>query len=209
MSTTNRLQKFTRFIRVLLPLFMAVAAFAQGNLGGVTGTVEDTSNAAVSEVKMTLTSIQTNSSYTAVADSSGTYNFRGLPPGLYRLDAEKQGFKRYVQENVSVHTATVTTLDIQLAVGAVNESITVATTGVTLQTTSPEVSTVLDRRVILDLPIQVGGSGATTAASGRRQPENFIFLTPGVSGIPWSKNINGSPDFSQDILYDGISAQLA
>ncbi|MEO7650660.1 MAG: hypothetical protein ABIZ80_09335, partial [Bryobacteraceae bacterium] len=60
-----------------------------------------------------------------------------------------------------------------------------------------------------DLPIQVGGAGATTAASGRRQPENFIFLTPGVSGIPWSKNINGSPDFSQDVLYDGISGQLA
>ncbi len=188
---------------------MAVAAFAQGNLGGVTGTVADTSTAAVSEVKMTLTSIQTNSFYTAVADSSGTYNFRGLPPGLYRLDAEKQGFKKFVQENVSVHTATVTTLDIQLAVGAMSESVTVSTTGVTLQTTSPEVSTVLDRRVILDLPIQVGGSGATTAASGRRQPENFIFLTPGVSGIPWSKNINGSPDFSQDILYDGVSAQLA
>ncbi len=62
---------------------------------------------------------------------------------------------------------------------------------------------------MLDLPIQVGGSGATTAASGRRQPENFIFLTPGVSGIPWSKNINGSPDFSQEVLYDGISGQLA
>ena len=146
---------------------MAVSAFAQGNLGGVTGTVADTSNAAVSEVKMTLISIQTNSSYTVLADGAGTYNFRGLPPGLYRLDAEKQGFKKYVQENVSVQTATVTTLDIQLAVGAVNESVTVSTTGVTLQTTSPEVSTVLDRRVILDLPIQVGGSGATTAASGR------------------------------------------
>ena len=122
---------------------------------------------------------------------------------------EKQGFKKYLQENVAVLTATISTLEVELSVGAVNESVTVTSGAVTLQTTSPEVGTVLERRAILDLPIQVGGSGATTAASGRRQPENFIFLTPGVSGIPWSKNINGSPDFSQEVLYDGISGQLA
>src|SRR3954465_555139 len=139
----------------------------------------------------------------------GAYVIRGLSPGAYRLEVEREGFKKYVQENVQVLTATISTLDIELSIGTVAESVTVSTAGVTLQTTSPEIGTVLDRRAILDLPIQVGGSGATTAASGRRQPENFIFLTPGVSGIPWSKNINGSPDFSQEVLYDGISGQLA
>src|SRR5258708_16370390 len=187
----------------------ALGAFAQGNLGGLTGVVADTSSAVVPEVKITLTSEQTNVSHSVIADNSGAYSVRGLQPGTYRLEAEKTRFRKYVQENVATLTATVTTLDILLSVGAVSESITVTTGGVTLQTTSPEVSTVLERRAILDLPIQVGGSAATTAASGRRQPENFIFLTPGVSGIPWSKNINGSPDFSQEVLYDGISAQLA
>jgi hypothetical protein len=187
----------------------AAAALAQGNLGGFTGTVVDTSNAAVPEAKVTLTSNQTNSIHTVAADAQGVYTIRSLTPGTYRLEVEKEGFKKYVQENVAVLTATISTLDVQLSLGAVSESITVSAAGVSLQTTSPEVSTVLERRAILDLPIQVGGSGATTAASGRRQPENFIFLTPGVSGIPWSKNINGSPDFSQEVLYDGISGQLA
>jgi hypothetical protein len=199
----------TRFVAAALPCIFAVGAFAQGNLGGVTGSVLDTTGAGVPEAKLTLTNTQTNLSHTSVADQSGVYTFRGISPGPHRLEAEKEGFKKYVQENVSVLTATVTTLDIQLAVGAVSESVTVSGGVVALQTTTPEVSTVLERRAILDLPIQVGGSGATTAASGRRQPENFIFLTPGVSGIPWSKNINGSPDFSQEVLYDGISGQLA
>jgi hypothetical protein len=189
--------------------FLAVAAWAQGNLGGLTGTVTDTSSAGVPDAKLTLTSGQTNAVFTATADSAGVYTFRSLPPGTYRMEIEKQGFKKSIQENVRVSTATIANLDLQLALGAVSESVTVTTAGVTLQTTTPEISTVLDRRAILDLPIQVGGSGATTAASGRRQPENFIFLTPGVSGIPWSKNINGSPDFSQEVLYDGISGQLA
>ncbi len=192
-----------------LILSLHAAAFAQGNLGGLTGVVTDTSNAAVPEAKLTLTSLLTNTTFAVTADAAGAFAFRGLPPGSYKLEAEKQGFKKYLLENLPVLTATVSTHDVQLAVGAVSESVTVSGAGVALQTTTPEISTVLERRTILDLPIQVGGSGATTAASGRRQPENFIFLTPGVSGIPWSKNINGSPDFSQDVLYDGISGQLA
>jgi hypothetical protein len=194
---------------VALVGLVAAGAFAQGNLGGLTGTVVDTSNASVADATLTLTSNQTNSVHSAVADSAGVYTIRGLQPGSYRLDVQKPGFKKFVQDNVPILTATVSTLDIELSLGAVSESVTVSGNGVALQTTSPEIGTVLDRQTILDLPIQVGGSGATTAASGRRQPENFIFLTPGVSGIPWSKNINGSPDFSQEILYDGISAQLA
>ena len=153
--------------------------------------------------------METNAAFAAMTGSAGVYAFRALPPGAYRLEAEKAGFKKLVQESISILTATNTTLDLQLSVGQVTESVTVSGGVIALQTTSPEISTVLERKAILDLPIQIGGSGATTAASGRRQPENFIFLTPGVVGIPWSKNINGSPDFTNEVLYDGISGQLA
>ncbi len=195
--------------RLLLAAAACASLWAQGNLGGLTGTVTDSSGAAVPDAALKLTNVQTNATSSVTADSSGVYNFRAVQPGAYRLEVEKQGFKKSIQENVRVLTATIANLDLQLALGSVTESLTVSTAGVTLQTTTPEISTVLERRAMLDLPIQVGGSGATTAASGRRQPENFIFLTPGVSGIPWSKNINGSPDFSQEVLYDGISGQLA
>ena len=186
-----------------------MGAFAQGNLGGFTGTVVDTSKASVPDAKLTLTSYQTNSVHSVVADCGRSlYDPRAatwrLPAGggeaRFQEICPGERLRSYCHHS---------TLDIELSVGAVNESVTVTSGAVTLQTTSPEVGTVLERRAILDLPIQVGGSGATTAASGRRQPENFIFLTPGVSGIPWSKNINGSPDFSQEVLYDGISGQLA
>ena len=168
----------------VLAVVFAVSAFAQGNLGGFTGTVVDTTKASVPEAKLTLTNNQTNSVHTVVADAAGVYTIRGLPPGSYRLEVEKQGFKKYLQENVAVLTATISTLDVELSVGTVSESVTVTSGGVTLQTTSPEVGTVLERRAILDLPIQVGGSGATTAASGRRQPENFIFLTEQYATVP-------------------------
>src|SRR4051812_43026316 len=131
---------------------LVASAFAQGNLGGFTGTVVDTSKASVAEAKLTFTSYQTNSVHTVVADSDGVYTIRGLTPGAYRLEVEKQGFKKYLQENVAVLTATISTLEVELSVGAVNESVTVTSGAVTLQTTSPEVGTVLERRAILDLP---------------------------------------------------------
>jgi hypothetical protein len=61
-------------------------------------------------------------------------------------------------------------------------------------------------KTILDLPISLGGA-ATTGATGRRQIENFIFLTPGVTGTQWQKSINGSPGFSQEVLIDGVDMQ--
>jgi hypothetical protein len=142
-------------------------------LGGVTGVVVDTSSAAVPDVKITFTSEQTNVSTSVVADTSGAYSVRGLTPGVYRLEAEKPGFHKYVLENVSVLTATVTTLDIRLSVGAVSESITVTTAGCDAADDVARSQYNLERRAILDLPIQVGGSGATTAASGRQRRTSF------------------------------------
>jgi hypothetical protein len=155
-----------------------------------------------------MTNLETNQTIRVVSDDRG-YSFRALVPGLYRLEAEKQGFKKFVREQVSILTATTIELPITLEVGNVTESVTVAADVIALQTTSPEVATVLERRQILDLPIQVGTGAITTAASGRRQPEAFIFLTPGVTGSQWGKSINGSPEFTQEMLIDGISAQLA
>ena len=77
---------------------------------------------------------------------------------------------------------------------------------VQLQTTSAEIGTVLPTKAILDLPISMGGA-ATTGATGRRQIENFMFLTPGVTGTQWQKSINGAPGFSQQVLIDGIDMQ--
>lgn len=182
-------------------------ALAQGNLGGLTGSISDESGGSLPEVRLTIRNLQTNQLFTTQSTAAG-YSFTALPPGSYRLEAEKAGFKKLVREPVPVLTATTGRVDLTMPLGQVTESVTVSGDAAVLQTNSPEVGTVLSRKTLLDLPIQVGGSAATTAASGRRQPETFIFLTPGVTGIPWSKNINGSPNFTQELLIDGVSAQL-
>jgi hypothetical protein len=191
-----------------LSLLALSALFAQGNLGGLNGNVVDSSGAAVPGARVSLRSQATNQVLTTESSDSG-FVLRGITPGLYTLEVEKTGFKKVVRERVSILTATQADINVTLEVGATTEAVTVASSAITLQTSSPEVSTVLQRQTLLDLPIQIGSGASTTAASGRRQPETFIFLTPGVVGTQWGKSINGSPEFGQEILVDGISAQLS
>ena len=77
--------------KLILALFtVSASVWAQGNLGGLTGTVTDNTNASVPDAKLTLTSDQTNEVYTVNADSAGVFTFRGVQPGTYRLETEKQ-----------------------------------------------------------------------------------------------------------------------
>ena len=197
--------------RTLLLFTIALAApagiaWCQGNLGGLTGRVADSTGAGVPAAALKITNIDTAAEVQILSSSDGAYLASNLPPGRYRVAVSKAGFKTTVQEPVTVSTATTSTVEFSLTVGQVNESVNVEGSAVELQTTSAEVGTVMPTRTILDLPISLGGA-ATTGATGRRQIENFIFLTPGVTGSQWSKSINGSPGFSQEVLIDGVDMQ--
>src|SRR5581483_4258862 len=185
---------------------LASPAWCQSNLGGLTGRVAHSTGAGVPAADLRITNIDTAAEVRISSSSDGAYLAPNLQPGRYRVAVSKEGFKTIVQEPITISTATVSTLNFTLAVGQVNESVTVEGGGAELQTTSAEVGTVMPTKAILDLPISLGGA-ATTGATGRRQIENFIFLTPGVTGNQWSKSINGSPGFSQQVLIDGIDMQ--
>ena len=181
-------------------------SWGQGNLGGLTGHVTDPSGAAAPEASVKVTNLDTGEERSIEATNDGAYLAPGLGPGRYRVTVAKTGFKTIVQEPVIVSTATVSTLDFVLTVGEVNQSIAVSGGAAQLETNSAEIGTVMPDKAILDLPISLGGA-ATTGASGRRQIQNFIYLTPGVTGDQWGTSINGSPGMSAEILIDGGDMQ--
>lgn len=191
---------------LLVGSMIAACMFGQGSLGGLTGRISDSSGASIPDVSVQIRNLQTGQETTAASSSDGTFLASNLTPGQYRVTVSKTGFRTSVRESVTVSTATTTTNDFVLELGSTAESITVSGSDVQLQTTSAEVGTVMPTKSILDLPISMGGA-ATTGATGRRQIENFIFLTPGVTGNQWSKSINGAPGFSQQVLIDGIDMQ--
>src|ERR1700721_2878615 len=84
---------------LVVALFVAMAiltipsAHAQQTLGGITGTVTDTSGAVVSGATVNLIGDQTKLSRTQTTSPSGSYLFVNLPIGNYTLSISQQGFQ--------------------------------------------------------------------------------------------------------------------
>src|SRR5687767_7488153 len=103
-------------MRLSLGLLAVSTTFAQGNLGGLAGTILDMSGANIPAAKVTLRNLDTNQIQTTESREAG-YVFQGVPPGTYSLEVEKAGFKKAVRERLTILTATQTELNITLELG--------------------------------------------------------------------------------------------
>src|SRR6185503_19923838 len=179
--------------------------YGQTTSGAIRGSIRDASNAVVPSAEIKATHLAGGHVFSSVSTASGVYHLGNLPIGNYRLEARSSGFRTFVTEPVRVETATTTTVDILLQVGQSAETVNVEETVAPLiQTDTAELSTVVEAKMLLDLPLDIGGKSTSGAGSGRRQIEQFLFLTPGITGDQWSKHILGSPMHTNQTIIDGI-----
>ncbi len=165
---------------------------------GITGTITDTSGAVVANAKVTATDIATSAASHTVSSTAGTYAFKGLNPGKYNVTVEASGFKKAVQENVSVEVSTVATIDVVVSAGAATETVQVTSDAIALNTTQPELGSTIEPVVVAALPEEVSGRG--------RQIDQLQFTAPGTTGSTFSHRVSGGVDFEQEIVYNGIPA---
>ncbi|MBI4874047.1 MAG: TonB-dependent receptor, partial [Acidobacteria bacterium] len=189
-------------MRFALALLMAVVlvcpAVAQLDRGALTGTVTDSSGAAVPSAKVTVRNTGTNAGYETETTMSGQYTLPNLPYGSYEVIVEASGFKKFVRTNLALRAAEVLRVDAKLDIGQLAETVEVSAQVSRVQTDSPQVGTSLTNSNIIDLPLSF---------SGARSPEGFAYrLTPGVAGSSWTSHINGSTTASKDVLVDGASS---
>jgi len=191
------MQRFVRLLFLSLGfLLLPGFAFAQGQLGALTGSVLDPSGAVVPDAGIVITEVRTGVTSTIKASSAGYYRLP-VPPGIYRLEATKEGFKTAVAENIAVGVAQVVTVDLKLEVGRKGESITVTSEAPLLTTATAEVGNALSPQEFATLPIAVDDGG--------RQLMTFIFSSlPGTVGDTWTNSINGGQYFTADILIEGL-----
>src|SRR5690606_36556767 len=128
----NRLLLGTAILCVAL--VAARPAPAQEYRGTVAGQVTDEQGGALPGVAVTATHIETGTASTSVTDSSGLYSFPLLPPGVYSVAAELSGFQRMVRDRVTLGAGQRAVVDFQLAIGSVQESVTVTAEAALLQT---------------------------------------------------------------------------
>jgi hypothetical protein len=103
----------------------ATFVHAQEVLGGITGTVTDRAQAAITSAQLKITNISTGLSRTTAAQGNGSFAFPDLPSGTYEVSVSKDGFETQNYPAIVVQGNRVVTLQVQLAAGNITQSVTV------------------------------------------------------------------------------------
>ena len=155
--TMSRFRRNGRIaVFILMSLTMAAARVsleAQGVQASVSGTLTDESGSVVPGVTVTMVNKATNDSRTVVTDERGAYRFDGLRPSKYSLSGELQGFTTVTYEELTVNVGAALTIDLQLKVSTLAETVTVSGESPLVQPEKTDLSTIITREQIETLPV--------------------------------------------------------
>ncbi len=156
-------------------VWSASPALAQTGDGNLRGYVKDESGAVLPGVNVTATSPELLAPVTSVTDGTGLYRLNNLPPGNYVITAELTGFSTVRREGILVRAGATFSIDFDLKLSTLQETITVTGDSPMIETSKPTSSITLDRELIRAAPI-----------SSRRVFSDALDLAPGIS----SRNVD-------------------
>lgn len=167
-----RAKQFCSLRRVsVIFLFLTFACLAFAQEATLVGTVTDPTGAAVPNVVITITSAATGQVRTLSSNDVGQFVAPNLKIGRYSVRAQASGFKVVEQKDVVLNVGDRTRVDFQMQMGTAQETITVETAPVAVQTDSGEISGVIT------------GKQVTQLATNGRSIYTLINLTPGATSL--------------------------
>jgi len=194
-----------RLLVVLLAcLILAIPFFAQSPTATITGRVVDPTRAVIAGATVSATNVDTGIVRSSTTNDQGLFTVGNLPPGNYRLEVSKPGFRTVVKPGVVLHVQDVIALNFDMSVGSASESVTVQAGAPLLNTESAVVATVVDHKFVENMPLN------------GRSFQSLINLTPGVVVVPSSSansggqfSVNGQRASGNSFMVDGVSANFA
>jgi hypothetical protein len=187
-----------------LLLALPFAAYAQRQLGGIQGTITDQTGAVLPGVTVTVTNKETGEVRTAVTNDAGIYRVLSLDPGRYDVSTELAGFNKATRADVILSVGATLGVNLTLAPGNLTETVQVMAVSPDISTEKAEVSSIVERQRIVDLPI------------AGRNPLTLATLQPGVLGLPGATdflaqeqgmgfNASGQRTGANSAMVDGLS----
>ena len=145
------------FALILFLILLPNVTFAQSAGSTIHGTVTDESGAAMPGVLVLLSSPSLQvGQITAISDAGGNYRFGELPAGLYRIAFELEGFKAYILSEFRLTIGFVARVDAVMAVGGLQESITVTGASPVVDMTTTTTSVNITQDTLESTPISRG-----------------------------------------------------
>jgi len=182
----------------------ATSTLAQtGGQGAIQGIVTDASGAVVPDVKVTATNQDSGVATVRPTSSAGLFEINPIIPGTYTVTATAKGFQTFKQQNLIVDALKVTGLNISLAIGGQDQTITVTEAPPALNTTSATLGGVIENSTYTNLPLQMNGQ--------QRDPTAFATLLPGAQsqGSARAPIIGGTGNYIAEVYVDGLPTTTA
>jgi hypothetical protein len=189
-------------IVVFICLFFIRAGHAQSPDGTISGTVFDPLGKVIAGAEIVIVNDATHVQSSTKTNSDGVYVVPSLPPGSYRLQVAKLGFKTLVKPDITLNVQDALAINFTLSIGSVAETVTIEAGASFVNTESASVSTVVDRQFAENLPMN------------GRSFQTLIDLTPGVvvtqsTGFDGGQfSVNGQRPSSNYWMVDGVSANI-
>jgi hypothetical protein len=194
------------FLLSACALMFALPLIAQSTNGVINGLVVDPSNRIISGADILAINDGTGVRYSGKTNDDGIYVVPNLPPGAYRLQVSKVGFKTLIKPDVVLNLQDALSINFTLPVGAAIESVTVEGGVSMINTTDASVSTVVDQSYVQNMPLN------------GRSFQDLIMLTPGiVTNSPQDRStlgqsgefsVNGQRTESNNYTVDGVGANV-
>jgi hypothetical protein len=160
-------------VAAILLLWSAAALGAQGGTGSLRGVVKDPQGAALPGATITARSPDLLSPSVTVSDADGTYRLVNLPPGTYAITAELAGFSAFRREGILLRAGANFQVDISLALGTLEETVTVTGDSPMLEVSRPSNVLNIDASFQKAVPVVEG-----------KYWSDFLMMTPGVVSRP-------------------------
>jgi len=195
----------------LLSLIVCITmiAHAQSTDATLSGVVLDPSGKVIPGAKIEILNEATGVHYSGQTNDAGIYAVSILPPGQYRLQVSRDGFKTIIKPGIILTVQSAVVLNFTLPLGAASETVTVNAGESAMNTTDASVSTVVDPQFVQNMPLN------------GRSFQDLISMTPGVVtespqaqataggstlGYQGDFSVNGQRTESNYYMVDGVSA---
>ena len=177
------------YSRILLITLLASGVWAQTFRGSLTGTITDTTGAAIPQASVRLDNPATGFTRSTTTTGAGEYNFQDLAVGIYTLTVTQGGFETKKVDKIEIAVSKTTNINVQLGVAEQQQLVEVSAAAVNLETTSSDLAAVVNDKTVQELPLN------------GRDFRQMVKLAPGVT--PNGTDVNGMRSTSNNYQVDG------
>jgi len=188
-----------------LTLATSSPAFAQQAAGAITGTVTDSSGAALPNATVTVRDVDRGTTWTAATNDAGIYEFPQVTAGTVEVTVQASGFAIAHRNSFALVLNQVARVDFKLQVGNVSQTVEVVDAPPLLQTASTEMSTFIDEKAVSSLPLATRDvNQLTLLAPGVISPNIFAFQSSQNTFGTGRPYVNGAREQDNNFSLDGM-----